>query len=288
MAYRLKLTGHLDTHVKQVAQKQVDDATEWLQQLTRRSAVHEARKRLKMLRALVRLVRTPLGEQRYGHEIATIRNAARRLSPVRDADVLLATFDGLTKTLRLDTEIVHRVRAKLSDEPSAQRHVLAAQLPATLESLSEARSRIADWPLRSLAISDLTDGFARSYRRGRRAFREARQDPHDDRLHDWRKRAKDLWYHLRLLRDVWPPVTEVWIAEAHHLTNLLGDDHDLAVLRSTLNETTRDSLRRLHTAIARQRSHLQREARPLGTRMYAEKPASLRRRMRAYLEASAG
>ncbi|HKN40971.1 MAG TPA: CHAD domain-containing protein [Acidimicrobiia bacterium] len=58
-------------------------------------AAHDARKRAKKLRALLRLVRPELGDDVYRRENRALRDAARRLSPVRDAWVLVETLDGL-------------------------------------------------------------------------------------------------------------------------------------------------------------------------------------------------
>ncbi|MCW3057232.1 MAG: domain containing protein, partial [Solirubrobacterales bacterium] len=58
-------------------------------------AVHEIRKALKRLRALVRLLRHELGEEAFARESAALRDAGRRLAGARDAEVLLDTLDSL-------------------------------------------------------------------------------------------------------------------------------------------------------------------------------------------------
>jgi CHAD domain-containing protein len=73
-------------------------------------------------------------------------------------------------------------------------------------------------------------GLERAYRRGRRDLRRVRQDASDEAVHEWRKRVKDLWYQLRLLRNAWPAPLKAASDEAHELSALLGDHHDLAVL----------------------------------------------------------
>ncbi len=65
-------------------------------------------------------------------------------------------------------------------------------------------------------------GSARSARRG--------ASPAAENLHEWRKRVKDHWYNLTVLRDVWPPVMEPLAKAAHALSERLGEDHDLEVL----------------------------------------------------------
>ena len=73
----------------------------------------------------------------------------------------------------------------------------------------------------------LRPGLRRAYSRGRKRYLEARADPSDEALHEWRKRSKDLWYHLRLVRRCWPQVLDSTADEAHELSDRLGDDHDL-------------------------------------------------------------
>ena len=57
---------------------------------------------------------------------------------------------------------------------------------------------VQDGLLRRENWKALEPGLDRGYRRGRHAFERARTKPTVDNLHEWRKRAKDLWYALRL------------------------------------------------------------------------------------------
>ena len=292
MGFRLTLRPPLDEDIRRVAREQLDFAMECLRDSVDAGRVHNARKRLKMLRAVVRLVRDPLGSASYADERDTFRDAGRRLSSMRDADVLISTLDQLTPHLVEEhRSVVGELRTQLTVEREAHVRGLDDGIAIARETLREARRRVDDWPLRSVSVSDLVDGFARTYARGRKALRAASGEPTDDQLHEWRKRAKDLWYHLRLLRESWPCVTAEWAAEAHRLTDRLGDDHDLAVLLETANRILqpahqRTALDRLGLAVAGRRQRLQSDARALGVRMYAEKRRPLRRRMHQYLRAS--
>jgi hypothetical protein len=67
------------------------------------------------------------------------------------------------------------------------------------------------------------------YKRGRNRLFDAYAAPSPDNFHEWRKRTKYLWYHVRILRPLWPAVLEELANEIHELSNLLGLDHDLAV-----------------------------------------------------------
>ncbi len=132
------------------------------------------------------------------------------------------------------------------------------------------------------AADTLVAGSVRAYARGVKALALAQDDTTAANLHDWRKRAKDLWYHQRLLRDAWPELLKAQAGAADQLTKLLGDDHDLAQLAEHLPEETA-----VLDAIAELRAELQASAWQLGRRLYAEKPKAFGRRLARYLDAAA-
>ena len=149
--------------------------------------------------------------------------------------------------------------------------------------------RIDDWPLRRGGWKAPEPGLERSYQRGRRAFARARGKPTVHSLHEWRKRTKDLWYHLRLLKAASPEILGGYADEAHALSDLLGDDHDLALLRETLKSRTSDlavDVDAVIELIDHRREQLQADAMRLGRRVYAERPQALRRRLHRYWKAS--
>src|SRR4030095_4339353 len=75
------------------------------------------------------------------------------------------------------------------------------------------------------------EGVERVYRRGRQALAAVRRKPTAEYLHEWRKQAKYLRYQLDLLRPLAPKALTSLATTIDRLGDLLGDDHDLAVLR---------------------------------------------------------
>src|SRR5262245_8391530 len=59
--------------------------------------VHEVRKEMKRTRAGLRLLRVALGETSYRRLNRSVRDAARALTPIRDAKVLHDTLDDLVQ-----------------------------------------------------------------------------------------------------------------------------------------------------------------------------------------------
>ena len=119
-------------------------------------------------------------------------------------------------------------------------------------------------------------GLKRSYRRGRNRFRDVRAEVSDEGVHEWRKRVKDLWYHLRLVRNAKKSVLGEAADEAHELSDLLGDHHDLAVLRDDAVERRElfgdGDLESLIASISERQDELAANAISLGERFYARKP----------------
>jgi CHAD domain-containing protein len=277
-AYRLKEGRPLPDEITRVARGRIDHALAELRGKsgsTPEEAVHEARKDMKKLRALLRLARGELGEETYARENACFRDAARELSGTRDADVMLETLAALDLTAGVEWELRKPIQAARDGDASNGRKAATGVAVAMLK---EARERVDEWPLERDSFDAVADGLERTYRRGRRAFKAALEEQGAEELHEWRKRVKDLWYHHTLLRDLWPPVMNSIGDETHELSDRLGDDHDLVVLAAWVRGHLEPD-GEFSEAVIRRRGELQAEAFALGARVYAEKPSAYIRRM---------
>jgi CHAD domain-containing protein len=284
-AYRLKAGEPLPEGTVRIAHGRIDDAIAELRGETDSSAeeaVHEARKDLKKLRALLRMMRGELGEDTFRRENACFRDAGRELAGVRDDDVMLATLRALDLPAGTEWELRKAVQVHRAAGADDGRRTAAASVVAALR---EARGRVENWPLEHDSFDALHGGLERTYRRGRRNFRAARTEPTVEALHEWRKRVKEFWYQHTLLRSLWPPVMQAVGDEAHELANQLGDDHDLAMLAGWMREHT-DAEPEFFEAVERRRSELEVEAMRLGKRLYADKTSAYVRRMRGLWTAS--
>jgi CHAD domain-containing protein len=291
-AYRLGRREDTAAGVRRIARGQIDAAGDHLDagaglRGDLDAAVHETRKALKRLRALVRVSRDALGDDAYRRENTVFRDAGRRLSATRDAAVMVETLDDLRE----------RYRAELADDAFAGlREALAADAESASADLSDdrtaveqvqgeldaARRRVATWPIDDDGGLELLEpGFERIYRRGRRALKAARKDADTEQLHELRKRAKDLWHAAQIVRPASPKAMKKLARRAHALSDLAGDDHDLAVLRAAARERhatlAPGELALLEGLIARRRARLQRKLLSRGRRVYARTPRRLAR-----------
>jgi CHAD domain-containing protein len=260
-------------------------------------AVHETRKNFKKMRAILRLVRDALPKKVYRAENACYRDAGRQLAPLRDSAVLVITLDTLRQE---DPPSIYeatwdRVRQNLVARQAAIRRELLEESNAVAEVqeiLRAARGRIPDLTLKKSGAAAFVPGLRRVYRRGRRRMAKAyaaEMDPHQ--FHDWRKRVKYLWYHIVILETIRPEILTSLAEDLHLLSEILGESHDLEVLRELLATHPEEFAAGadypvLLATLRNKRQAMEQQARPLGTRIYATRPKKFARRIGKYWQES--
>jgi CHAD domain-containing protein len=223
--------------LKRIVRAEIDSAARHLRgehKATRDEAIHEARKSIKRVRAILKLVRFRLGDA-YFKENARLRDIARKLSGFRDAAAMIETFDDLKK--KYSREIGRRRLASVRAALNRQKNVtdddeIRSLLEETQSALGEVREAIPAWPLKAEGFRGIERGLKESYRRGRVAYSRAKKSPHPLYYHELRKRVKDLWYQIRLIRTLWPGIDKLHEDDLKELEQWLGDDHNLVLLRA--------------------------------------------------------
>lgn len=249
--------------------------------------IHNARKQLKKARAALRLLRGAIGEIAYRRENAALRDAARPLGAARDSRVLVAALD----TLGDRQQSTAKFRQVLRKEQTATRRAVTAGVTAKQRaSLRAVIKRSERWRIQGDDWTVIGDGLARIYRGGRKKLAQAKDSRDTEHLHDWRKQVKYLWHQLQILQSLRPAKIGALADRCHKLADHLGDDHDLAVLRSKIEshatafEHTRD-LDDLLRRLDQRRVQLQDKAFALGARLFADKPQVFTRRLGKYWKA---
>jgi len=289
--YRWQPGNAAENELRRIAAGQVESGLDDLADDDRHRAVHSVRKRGKKFRAVLRLVRG-CAPDLYRRENRALRDAMRRLSDDRDAGVAVETFDDLLSSVGADVRpadlapvreaLVERRNAVLDDR-------FEQRLAAVEADLAAARDRIDGWQLDDDGFEVVHGGLAKTYGRARDRLDDAYEAPTSEAFHLWRKRVKYHRYHVRLLQDLWPGVMRARRQQLHELTDLLGDDHDLAVLRQDLvAEPDRYGgvrpVAALCALLDRRRAELQAAAQPLGRRCFAEPPDAFVDRLGTYWE----
>ncbi len=294
MPYRLDNAETVPDGLRRCAREQLDIAIAELTEGVQSDpvkAVHRARKALKKERSLLRLGRDAFAPGARRREARVLRGVAQDLSAARDADVMVQTLDELADRFAGQVPEVSfaviRERLELQRDGARLQLVNSASIGDAAAELIEAGRRLEGWPIRGGGWRVVGAGLSRSYRRGRRASRKARANPTPENLHAWRKRTKDVWYELRLLAPIAPGTMRGQAKEAHRLSDLLGDDHDLSELRPAIARIGGDIPADVGSVIGlidHRQDQLRADAFFAGERLYAETPKAMRRRVRRYWE----
>lgn len=248
------------------------------------SAIHAARRRCKRLRGLLRLVRPMFPD--YRAENATIRDAADGLSDARDAEVMIATFDGLFGDDAGQRDRFDAVRKLLLDAKSedAGGSDAEAALSQFAEAMTALKDRAAHWSLDRKDMQAIWPGLKAIYKAARDGMDAARDGGKAMHFHDWRKAVKYRGHHLALLRDTAPDVLAAERGLVDALGEALGDHHNLALLDERLagDGLPRDDVRGVAELTRARMDALEKQAFGFGRQVLAERPAAMAQRMREY------
>jgi CHAD domain-containing protein len=270
--------------------KQIEKAVEHLEATpvvhergdVRTEAIGEVRKCFKRIRAALRLVREELGEDRYHEENYYFRDAARPLTQVRDAGILLETADKLHQQFPQATTAAtfEKIRrALLANQAEVSRQVLEEDkaFATVKDAAARALVRLSGWAVQRDGWLALEAGIRRTYHAGHRSLALAAEHSSVGNLHEWRKQTNYLRHQLQFIEPRLTGAEKQLVDEAHALSTLLGEDHDLAVLRETLAADPfsyggHRVLKGVFVFIDRRRGDLQRQALALGRELYKSSP----------------
>jgi CHAD domain-containing protein len=261
------LLQHLETAVKAIRARNPSD-----------TQIHKARKELKRARANLRLLRNAVGKPAYRRENIVLRDAARPLSGVRDAAVLLETGGRLLNMARHGSRgrFLLTIRRALKQARLEARAELCRMnaTRASAASLVAAAARMRTWRLEQTDIKSMCSGLRRIYQKGRKALAIVCADPTPENLHEWRKQVKYLGQAMGMWETQGADGVKELIKCADKLADLLGTDHDLVVFEERLEEL--DAPHPIRPAITRdiagRRFKLLNKALKRGHRLFKAKP----------------
>lgn len=240
--------------------------------------MHETRKTIKRMRALARLLRREVGEQEFRRVNAALGEAGRRLAVTRDAEVRAATLRALRARHperlahgQIDALAARLERAAAGDEARADTESIV------MREIGRMRGELLRWTTVEHDPEALAEGLRLAYRDGRRRYRRVKRSHGRDseRMHDWRKRVKALYYALDMLGGKRVPAMAPLVRCTDRLGDLLGAEHDLWLLAACVqdDELLDDAARGpLLELIECRRDQLREQALALGERIYKRKP----------------
>lgn len=296
IAYHFELSGSFDEQIREIARYQTEHALASLDAVEAdpEGSIHDARKRFKKVRGLLRLLRPGLGKT-YSKENAFFRDLGRSLSATRDAQVFWETMVRLQEQFehRLPQPMMASLRGWAGEKRqrlSRKEVVVGANTCAV--SLRRVLERIGGWRIEGDPLEASIGGYSRTYKRAQQEYRICRQGGRPEDRHEWRKRVKYHWYHCRLLREAWPDVMTARANDLKTLADALGEDRDLTMLLEAAKSERVPNLSSVEIGLldglVRERSDTRRnDALALAPKLLSDNPKELQKRIRSYWMLSA-
>jgi CHAD domain-containing protein len=282
MAFRLQNRAPADDGLRRVVRKEFRKARLPLSGRPEGAeAVHEARKSVKKIRAVLRLLRSDLGPH-YRTENRKLRSAAHCLSPLRDADAMVETLRALRSRypLLVTASVERRVMKGLRGLKRQASRSAESRVRRAAKALRRSEGTAPDRIRRAARLSAVRAGMTRDYRRARKAMKPLGVASDATQLHAWRRRVKAHTYQVRLLEG-FHPSARARAARLGQLEDWLGEDHNQAVLRGLILGAPERFGDARTTAIVlgsivRYQAWLRSRALALGRRLFAARPTEFR------------
>ena len=292
MPYRFKLDEPIASGVRRIAREQIARAGLELDRVSAGGAaagIHESRKAIKRLRALLRLLRPQIGQKAFKVRNVGLKEIAAKLSASRDHSILDETITKLEGRFgHAGVKALAPLRSTLArGHTGAQDNIGSPASETIREKLAQEGRWLDELTFDAGGFEIVAEGLELSYRRGRAALAKASKKPTDDRVHDLRKSVQWHWRQMALLSRAWPEYFNLRAAAAREISQILGDDHDLAVLlhfaKSDRGARAPES-GQIENMIRMRQYELRAQAYPRAARLFAEPPKAFGRRIACYWE----
>ena len=244
--------------------------------------MHEARKKIKRLRALLRLLREPLGPV-FARENGALRDTAQGLTAAREAAAALEALSLLQEEHPgpATPEDFDAARSELAPRAPANREAVGELLQHAADQLRQVRQRLSAIMLHDSGWDLVGDGFEEGYRRARSALKHAFLHLTPVAFHELRKAVKSHQHQLQLFEPVWSDLLEPRRRALAELSELLGHHHDLALLAPHLRQHGFD---RVAAAAEERSAALEQEIRHEARKLLAERPRHFSGSLGAWFE----
>lgn len=246
-------------------------------------AVHRLRKACKRWRALLRLLRSAIGDPADEMRLEA-RALMRELSEARNAQGALDALHDLAKG---DPPIAHAsfrtMRARLAHaRDAAEATAVTPELRKRVRGYLDATARALElWNVPEIAFDTIADALTATYRRARKLVPENWHDVQAGDLHELRRRVVEHRYQIDAIEPLLPKRGRLLLNEAQRLRTHLGACQDITVLARFLepHQPLAHWRSRLTPAIEKRRAAHMRTAERVARRLFSEKPKAFRKRI---------
>ena len=240
-----KLTFELQHNIKEEFYRLIRAQTNFIleciedDEMELNETIHEVRKSLKKIRAVLRLYRDSIGFSTYHRMNVFYRDLGRKISTPRDKHVLLQFGKKILE------EAPEKIRDQNAEEMIAalekQRDNSLAEVKKNkdLETIKEGlKSAIPDESpvIKNEGFDVIKGGVKRMYKQSRNYMKSILKERDDTTIHDFRKRVKYLRYQMSILRPVFPEMIRAYRRILKNISDEIGLYRDYTLFHNILKD----------------------------------------------------
>jgi CHAD domain-containing protein len=298
MGYFFEHNESVPTAIRRILAEQLDQACRELdtENANLHDGIHNARRCFKKIQSLLHLIRGDLDPNVYDIEENRFKHIGQQLSKIRDSEAIIEAYDRLNATPSITPEhdeTVYRSASSLKATLEKQRDIntfiqsdARTVVHELAQELKDIKSSLELWPIAHKDISTIAKNFSRNYKKGRKALKCVYASPSIKGFHNWRKKVKIFEHQCYLLKECWPEFMEQKASDAKSLESLLGQDHDLSILRETLNSKSSqldsNSCDEVKKHAQQRQLQLRTKAHKLGKKLYKTHPMTMMQNVSAH------
>jgi CHAD domain-containing protein len=251
-------------------------------------SVHELRKNIKKIRAILRLIRHEIGNDKY-HELNKLyRELAGEIAILRDDTSQIELLEGMRARVhnksisRTISKAVNQVKKKrkknFDDFYKEKRH------KKVYDHILNCKEEVQKLEINGNPDLVIMKSLKRIHSRARSAMEISGFMKSDEIYHYWRKQVKYLMYQMTILSIAWPAYFKAYISELNKLSSLLGKLHDLNLFNEHIHEERLIVLKPVQKRIMlkyiyRRRSDLKKKIEKIGAKVFSESSEAFCMRM---------
>ncbi len=281
---------NISEYLRSIAYDKIEEISHYASQASQQmeESTHIIRKRLKFLRALLKLTRHCSDSDAYKNLNITLRDHGREISACRDYHVkgILLQEIGQNRLFGSVQPVVEELTHINQKGTEQEERKLLSGAPNSYERISSQLLNNGDFenyflnPL--IDTESVLEGFSIAYLKSSNAFHEGYISHNAKSLHEWRKRTKDIQYQLEILNDSLPDSFYPAYTDLAELCEVLGRINDLYMFLSWIQGIVQtleynEHIPALSSGIKQEINKLKRKAEVNGNSLYQYTPEEYRK-----------
>jgi CHAD domain len=201
--------------------------------------IHESRRSFKRLRALCRLAE-PADPAFFKDARSQFSVIARSLAAMRDAQAHVECCKKMEPWILSDDVAMafqQLEQALVARRDAAVQADLPQEIDTIVKTCQEQKAAFEKWNLPAKAKSTsgtIRKAWHRAIVRAVTACKNSAAGTDENAIHDLRKASQNHLQQMILLADLWPSMFAMRMERVRELTALLGEEHDIYILRTVL------------------------------------------------------